>query len=158
MDFLDPEKDQTGTIERTGRNMFIYVNSAKQMEVTKLVNTVGKSLYKKLDGSYSFKKGNGFSEVKSTILYQIPKEVSDRYNLAQEEREKVNVMEVTISITTYSNKLRVEVIELSPEEKTIAFKTFKSDMFNNIQQGISVVYDFITSSIEKEFNGYEILF
>lgn len=138
--------------------MLIYVNSAKQMEVTKLVNTVGKSLYKRLDGSYSFKKGNGFSEVRSTILYQIPKEVSDRYNLVQEERDKVNAMDVMINITTYSNKIRVEVIELSPEEKTIAFKTFKSEAFSNIQQGLSTVYSFITSSIEKEFNGYEILF
>lgn len=135
-----------------------YVLSANVPNLSKIVNSVGKYLYGKLDGSYSFKKYSNSCEVKSTILYQIPKEVSDKYNLSKEEREQVNVMDVTVSITTYSNKVRVEVIEVSPEEKTIDFKTFKSNWFENVQTGLKYVYSFVTSSIEKEFEGYEVLF
>lgn len=137
--------------------MYIY-SSNNKIDNTKLVNIVGKSLYKRLDGAYSFKKLNGCSEVKSTVLYQIPKMISDRYNLPKEQRDNVQVMDITINVTTYSDKIRVEVIEISPEEKTIGFKTFRFIDFNNVQQGCEKVYSFITSSIKTEFEGYEVLF
>lgn len=136
----------------------MYILSSSNVNLNKVVNSLGKAIYKRLEGSYSFKKTSNMYEIKSTILYQIPKQISDKYNLVDEERNKVNVMDVTVNITTYSDKIRVEVIEVTPEEKTIAFKTFKSDWFDNIQTGINYVYSFITSSIEKEFNGYEFLF
>ena len=136
----------------------MYILSSSNVNLNKVVNSLGKAIYKRLEGSYSFKKTSNMYEIKSTILYQIPKQISDRYNLVDEERNKVNVMDVTVNITTYSDKIRVEVIEVTPEEKTIAFRTFKSDWFDNIQTGINYVYSFITSSIEKEFNGYELLF
>ena len=136
----------------------MYILSSSTVNLNKVVNSLGKAIYKRLEGSYSFKKTSNMYEIKSTVLYQIPKRISDRYNLVDEERNKVNVMNVTVNITTYSNKIRVEVIEVTPEEKTIAFRTFKSDWFDNIQTGINYVYSFITSSIEKEFSGYELLF
>lgn len=136
----------------------MYILTSSTVNLNKVVNSLGKAIYKRLEGSYSFKKTSNMYEIKSTILYQIPKQISDKYNLVDEERNRVNVMDVTVNITTYSDKIRVEVIEVTPEEKTIAFKTFKSDWFDNVQTGINYVYSFITSSIEKEFNGYELLF
>lgn len=128
------------------------------LDVTKLPGVVGKALYKRLDGAYSYKATSNTSEVKSTILYQIPVEVSDRYNLSQEEREQVNVMDVLIALTTYSNKIRVEVVELSPEEKTIGFRTFPKEHFDNVQDGVQRVLAFVAKSIKKEFDGYDVLF
>ena len=138
--------------------MYYLYASNKGLNLSKTVNSVGKFLYKKLDGSYSMKKRSNTCEVKSTVLYQIPKEVSDKYNLSKEERDNVQVMDVLISVTTYSDKIRVEVVELSPEEKTIGFKTLGSKWFENMQDGLSEVWFFVTSSIEKEFEGYDVLF
>lgn len=138
--------------------MYCIVDASSNVSLPKVVNSVGKYLYRKLDGSYSFKKTSNSTEVRSTILYQIPKEVSDRYNLDKDTRNEVKVMDVTIDITTYADKIRVNVIEITPEEKTIGFKTFKSSIFQDMQTGLLNVYGFVTSSIEKEFYGYTVLF
>ena len=138
--------------------MYCIVDASANVSLPKVVNSVGKYLYRKLEGSYSFKKTSNTAEVKSTILYQIPKEVSDRYNLDKDVRDEVKVMDVTIDVTTYADKIRVNVIEVTPEEKTIGFKTFKSSIFQDMSTGLLNVYGFVTSSIEKEFYGYTVLF
>lgn len=137
--------------------MYVAINSST-LNTTKLPGVVGKALYKRLDGAYSYKTTSNTSEVKSTILYQIPVEVSDRYNLSREEREQVNVIDVLIALTTYSNKIRVEVVELSPEEKTIGFRTFPKEYFDNVPDGVQRVLAFVAKSVKKEFDGYDVLF
>lgn len=138
--------------------MSYVVCRSATLDTTKLPGVVGKALYKRLDGAYSYKASSNTSEVKSTILYQIPVEVSDKYNLSQEERDQVNVMDVLIALTTYSNKIRVEVVELSPKEKTIGFRVFPKEYFENVQDGIQRVLAFVAKSIKKEFDGYDVLF
>lgn len=137
--------------------MYIYCKSNNK-DISSVMNSCAKSIYKKLDGAYSFKKLNNSSEVRSTILYQIPTDISDKYNLIKEERDKINVMDITIDFTNYSNKLRVNVIEITPEEKTLGHKSFPASTFENIQQGIQLVYEYICNSIKKEFQDYEIIF
>ena len=135
-----------------------FVICASNVPASKLPGIVGKALYKRLDGAYSYKATSNTSEVKSTILYQIPVDVSNKYNLAKEERDQVNVMDVAISLTAYSNKVRVNVIELSPEEKTLGHKTFVSEKFSNVQDGVQEVLAFVAKCVHKEFDGYDILF
>lgn len=136
----------------------IVTAKSKAFSPSQVPGRLGKSLYKKIDGSYSYKTTSNSSEVRFTVLYQIPPEVSERYNLSQDEREKVNVMDLLLSITTYSNKIRVELVELSPKEKTVAFKTFPADLFIDMPKGTSSVVSFIRSSVYKEFDGYNVLF
>lgn len=138
--------------------MYVYIKSSKEVDVTKLPGIVGKFLNNRLDGSYSFKRTSNSSEVKSTILYQIPIDVSKKYNLSKSEREQVNVMDVLVSTTTYSNKVRVEVVELSPEEKTIGFRTFAKEKFKDVHSGCQEVLAFVAKSVRKEFEGYDVLF
>ena len=136
----------------------MIISASDSIEMNKICNTVSKSIKKRFDGAYKYKKSSNICELWSTILYQIPKEVSDRYDLDYDTRKDVKVMDVLIHFTSYSGKLRIEVTELSPNEKTIGFKTFKQSIFNNMQKGVQSVYDFIKMSIEAEFNGYDILF
>lgn len=143
--------------EEQGALMY-FVTCSSGTPTSRLPGIVGKALYKRLDGAYSYKATSNTSEVKSTILYQIPVDVSNKYNLVQEEREQVNVMDVTISLTTYSNKVRVNVIEMSPNEKTLGHKTFVSEKFSNVQDGVQEVLTFVAKCIRKEFDGYDILF
>lgn len=138
--------------------MYRIVYSAKQLDLTKIKNSVAKSVYKKLDGAYSFKKGSTGCQVKTTVLYQIPHYISKRYSLNKEEADTVNVMNIEIQFTVYSNKLRVYLAELSPEEQTIGFKTFNKDVFDNMQNGVQEVLDFIHKIIIKKFEYYDFLF
>ena len=139
--------------------MYRYIVSAsKVIDATKLVNTVANSLYKKLPGAYKKQKYSNECVVYSTILYQIPNDVAHKYSLPSELKDKVNQMDVKIGVATYSNKIRVSLVQISPLEKTIGFKTFKADTFNNVQQGVQKVLSFVSNAIEKEYEGYEVLF
>lgn len=138
--------------------MFRYIVCSDKVNLPTIRNSCAKSLYKKLDGAYDIKIGSTTADIKSTILYQIPVEISDRYNLPKDTRDTVNEMDVRISFATYSDKLRVEVIQLAPEEYTMGFKTFNSSTFDNTQVGIQKVIKWVKSVIEKQYNGYEVLF
>lgn len=139
--------------------MYRYiVSTAAPLNPTKLVNTVGKSISKKLLGTLRKRKESNECIVDCTILYQIPKEVSHRYMLPKEVRDNVGEMDVQISVTTYSNKIRVNMVQLTPKQKTMGCKTFKVDTFNNVQQGMKAVMTFIGKCVEREYPEYEVLF
>ena len=138
--------------------MFRYIVCSNKVNLPTIRNSCAKSLYKKLDGAYDIKTNSTTAEVKSTILYQIPAEVSDKYNLPDDTRNTVNQMDVRIDLATYSDKLRVEVVQLAPDEYTMGFKTFNSSTFDNVQKGIQKVFDWVKSTIEKQYSGYEVLF
>lgn len=138
--------------------MYRYIVTSSDIDLPKIQNSIAKSLKKKLDGFYKLEKSSNMCEISSTILYQIPKRVSDRYNLPDDVKNNVNEMDVTITVKCYSNKIAVSIVEHTPEEKTIAFKSFKESAFINVQLGCKQVYDFIRNSIELEFSAYEVLF
>lgn len=114
-----------------------------------------KYVYKNLDGSFKVEKDSTGWVVYSTILYAIPQSVVKRYGFSDDE---VNELDIRIDFKTYADKLRVEVIELRPDEKTIMFKTLKESTFNNVQEGYQTVLGLIKKSIQKEFQDYDILF
>ena len=136
----------------------LVCSSGTGVEMSKVQQSIAKRLYKELDGAYSLIKKSNLSEVESTILYQIPQHVSDYYNLPKDVRDEVNVMDVLISTASYADKVRIEIIERSPEEKTIAFRSFKAKDFENVQKGVQKVVDYIKFSIREEFSKYEVLF
>lgn len=141
--------------------MYILCKSNKQpiINLPSIAKGCAKYVYKNLDGAFEIYKDSQGWIVYSTILYQIPKEVADRYGMDESKFNTVNELDVRIDFKTYADKLRVEVIELKPDEKTIGFKTFKDATFNNIQDGYKkTVMAFVVKSINKEFEGFDILF
>lgn len=138
--------------------MFRYVFCSNRVNLPTVRNSCAKSLYKQLDGSYDLKINSNYADVKSTILYQIPREISDCYDIPSDVKDKVNEMDVRISFAVYSNKLRVEIIQFAPEEYTMGFKTFNSNTFDNVQTGIQKVIKWVKNVIEKQYSDYEVLF
>ena len=116
------------------------------------VNIIGKYLFKHIDGAYDFKKGANTYDVYFTILYQLKEEHrTDKDNDMHE-------MNINISITTYSDKLRMNIIELSPREKTIGFNTFALSKFNDLQSGYGLVMNTLKKRLNKEYANYDFIF
>lgn len=132
--------------------------NGNQLQAGQQVNRVGKYLYKHLDGAFKMDKTPNTCDVYVTVLYQIPPEILKKYNIKGEEYEKVNEMTLNLSITTYQNKVRINIIEVTPDEKTIGFDVYKPEQLENLQQSADTIFSKVCKRISKEFQDYEFLF
>lgn len=119
-----------------------------------LVNKVGNYLYKHLDGAYKFTKGANEYDVYVTVLFSIPANVANIYKLDA----GVNEMTLDLNITTYQNKIRLNIIELTPEECTIGFDTFPPEKMQNLEQALNLVYERVKKRISKRYEDWDFIF
>lgn len=116
------------------------------------VNIIGKYLFKHIDSAYNFKKGANTYDIYFTILYQFKEEYRT------EQDHDMHKMNINISITTYSDKLRMNIIEISPREKTLGFNTFALTKFDDLKSGYELVMKTILKRLNKEYEDYDFIF
>ena len=116
------------------------------------VNMIGKYLFKHIDGAYNFTKGANTYDVYFTILYQLKEE----YRTKQDH--DMHEMNINISLTTYSDKLRMNIIEISPREKTLGFNTFALTKFDDLYSGYELIMNTLKKRLAKEYENYDFIF
>lgn len=123
----------------------------KKIPASQQVNVVGRKLYQWLDGAFKFKVSPNMFDVYVTLLYREPyvKNVSD---------PEIYEMTLDLNITTYQNKIRVNVIELSPEERTLGFDVYEPESLYNLENGVSLIYRKVCKRISRAYRDYEFLF
>ncbi len=131
--------------------MKIYCKTTNIPPASTVVNMVGKYLYKNLDGAYKFTKDRNTFDVYVTLLYELKEEYGGIPNDVQE-------MTINISITTYQNKIRVDTIEMTPEEKTLGFDLFKVEDMLDMELAMSTIKWKVGNRIRKAYKNYIILF
>lgn len=132
--------------------------SGNQLTASQQVNRLGKYLYKNLDGAFKIKNTSNTCDVYVTVLYQIPSEILKKYNITDEKYTDVHEMTVNISITTYQNKVRINVIEVTEGEKTIGFDLYDPTDLIDLKASAQKIYSRVCKRIAKEFKDYEFLF
>lgn len=132
-------------------------NNSK-LEAGQQVNRIGKYLYKHLDGAFKIKNSPNTCDVYITVLYQIPPEFLNKYNINETKYEEVFEMTINLNITTYQNKLRVNVIEMTEGEKTLGCDVYKPEVLENLQESANLIFNKVCKRISKEFKDYEFLF
>lgn len=127
----------------------------RKMQGGQYVNKVGRYLYEHLDGAFKVDKSPNMYDIWLTLLYQIPSEY-----LAESEKEDVDVQELTINlnVTTYDDKLRVNIIVEDEYEKTIGTKTFSFAKLDNLEWLRLEILKFIRKKLEKEYEDYDFYF
>lgn len=131
--------------------MKIYCKTTNIPPASTVVNMVGKYLYKNLDGAYKFTKDRNTFDVYVTLLYELKEEYGGIPNDVQE-------MTIDISITTYQNKIRVDTIEMTPEERTLGFDLFKVEDMLDMELAMSTIKWKVGNRIRKAYKNYIILF
>ncbi|MCM1226120.1 MAG: hypothetical protein NC320_01685 [Clostridium sp.] len=133
--------------------MKIYIKSATQgnMSASQQVNRLGKYLYKHLDGAYKYMKSGNMYDVYCTLLYQLKPECGGKVNDVQE-------MTININITTYQNKIRINTIEMTPEERTLGYDTMKPEEMSDLKQAMEIIIWKVGNKIRKAYKDYLILF
>ena len=130
--------------------------TCNQFEASTRVNQIGKYLYKNIDGAYKFKKSANTYDIWMTVYYQIPilpDKPSDKITYSD-----LHEMDMNISLTTYQNKIRVNIIELSPEELTLLHFTVPEKKLANLQEVRKLVLDKIETALNRYYAGYEFIF
>lgn len=110
------------------------------------VNSLGKYLYKMLDGSYKIEFKPNKCIIHTRMYYQVPHEDP--------------LMEISfwIDITTYQNKLRLNLTEDTPMEKTIGQIIVTDKDLEDLTRLKIKVLKAIDKFISKEFDEYEFIY
>lgn len=134
--------------------MKIYIRAdygKDPMPANKQVNRVGKYLYKHIDGAYKYDQHANECDIYVTLLYELKEELGGVKNDVKE-------MTIDINITTYSNKLRVNTIELTPEKRTLGFDLIPPDKLVNLEDAKLLIEKIVRRRIQKAYKDYHILF
>lgn len=120
----------------------------KQIPLNQQINRIGKYLYKNLDGAFKFESLSNMFDVYITLLYQ------DTLN----NDDKVNEMTLDLNLTTYQDKLRINIYEVTPEKRTLGSFTVKSDKLVNLSDLTKFVFQRIVKYINKAYEDYEFIY
>lgn len=120
------------------------------------VNKVGNYLYKHIDGAFKYKKSSNQYDVYFTLLYQVP--YLQRIPGKGKEYNDVHEMTVDINITTYQNKLRVNVIELAPNERTIGYNLYRPEVLEDLPSAMARIWRNVIKQVSKAYKDYDFIF
>lgn len=126
------------------------------ISANKKVNILGKYLYKHLDGAFRYVTTSNMCDVYFTLLYQ-PR-LEDQLPTNTPEENDVHEMTIDINITTYQNKLRVNIIEVTKAEKTIGFDVYDPEITKDLKAAMELIYASIAKKVAKAFKDYDFLF
>lgn len=135
--------------------MKIYCkNYNPPMQVNQKVNQIGRFIGRNVDGIVRTLKSGNMYDVWFKVLYEIP----DKGPLYKKVSDEVFEMIININITTYQNKLRVNVIGPPPDDKTIGHAVFKPELIEDVNEAKNLIMDKVKIFIEKEFKDYDFIF
>lgn len=127
-----------------------------KLQAGQQVNRVGKYLYKNLDGAFKIEHSPNMIDVYVTLLYQLPK--LQRIPGKGREYNDVHEMTLDINITTYQNKLRVNVIEMTPEERTLGYDCYSPEKLDNLEDAKDMIFNRIVKKVSKAYQDYDFIF
>ena len=116
---------------------------------------ISKYIYNHIDGAYRYVAHSNSFDIYTVVYYQLP--YWDRIPGKGSEYNDIHEMNIDINVTTYQNKIRVNLISLDPEECTVGYFTVDvaeqsmDDMYHKI-------YNTIVKKLSKYFYEYEFLF
>lgn len=135
----------------------ICKSTAQKMSANQKVNRVGKYLYNHLDGAIKIKHSGNMCDVYTIVLYQIP--YPQRMpGSGREHDDDVHEMILDLNITTYQNKIRVNIIETSPNARTIGYDLYDPDTLEDLDFACKLIFRKVCNKITKAYENYDFLF
>lgn len=111
------------------------------------VNTIGKFLYKNIDGAFKIE----FHPMNCIVWMRM------YYQLAG-NKESFNEIYFMLDITSYQNKIRINITEDTLTEKTIGQIILTDDQIVDLNVLKHVVITKFRKAIEKEYSNYDFVY
>lgn len=124
----------------------------KQLAASTQVKRIGKYLYKNLDSAYNYKSSSNMFDVYFTLYYQ---EKHPTLGIAINDIKEMNI---DINITTYQNKVRVNVIEMTSAERTLGYNLYRPEKLDDLPAAMKLIWSSIVKKVEKAYADYEFIF
>lgn len=127
------------------------------------VKRLGKYLKDNLTGVYKVVEPPNEYIIYTTILYQIDPEVRKMLKRYQKEfqgkEEDIYEMNIYLNITTYSQYIRVNVIQLDEYEVTLGYLRLDREDLISLPYCKKKIVDYVKKRIETKYkdDGYEVL-
>ncbi len=136
--------------------MDILCKTQKTSYAGQIVNRIGRYLYDNLDGAFDIKKSPNTVDVYVTVLYQLPidKQIIGRGYKYNDVHEKT----IDINITTYQNKVRVDIIELDEMERTLGYDLYEPKKLENLADAKKLIFQRAVKRLSKAYEDYLFLF
>lgn len=127
------------------------------VSTNQLVNQVGRYLYNHIDGAYKAVKRSNVYDIYMDVYYQLPRlqQVPGR---EAEGYNDMHEMKLNISLTTYQNKIRVNIHEITPEQWTFGYILIPPEYLQDIHNAQKLIYDKVCQKIQKRYEDYLFLF
>ena len=132
-----------------------------KLQAGEQVNKIAKYIKKHIDGAYKITFNPGMTaDVYIKIYYQIPDEVVNLVKKYGQEMKDTGVksMDIDVSLTSYQNKVRINVIRMDDNEKTLGHFVLKPEEIVNLNDVLGKIKDKVASFIEKEYQDYDFVF
>ena len=134
----------------------MIIEATNKLSANQQVNRVGSYLYKHLDGAFKYKKASNQYDVYVTLLYQIP--YLQRIPGKGKEYNDVHEMTLDINLTTYQNKLRVNIIEMTDEEYTLGYKLYRPEQLVDLENAMKLIWRDVVKRVSKVYEDYDFIF
>lgn len=136
--------------------MNIYSGYAQSTPPNQVVNMIGKYLFRHLIGAFKQVRTANSYDVYVTLLYQLPWGMR-KPGLGKEYND-VHEMTLDLSITTYQNKIRVNIIECDNNNRVLGYDVFPLELFNNLENAKSRIFNRVCERITNAYSEYDFLF
>lgn len=120
------------------------------------VNRIGKYIYKHIDSAYKYSVSGNMNDIWFTVFYEYLIYPSNPHEAPY--YSETHEMHININVTTYQNKIRINLIEVSPDEQTLGYFLYPVEIFENIQQGFTRIWRDVDKKLHKVFDGYVFIY
>ena len=111
------------------------------------INKIGKYLYKHIDGSFKI----AFNAMECDVWMRM-------YYQEFDKPETLDEMHFDINITSYQNKIRINITEDTNLEKTIGQIILSESEVSNLELARKKILNRIKKFIDKEYSDYEFIY
>lgn len=120
------------------------------------VNKIGKYLYKNIETAYKCVTSSNTCDVYMVVYYDYsyPGEKPDDEQQVSDLME----MDINLSLTTYKNKIRVNIYELTPDDYTIGFLRYEPEELDNLEYAKKLILNDVIDKISNRYSKYEFMF
>ena len=129
----------------------------KPVSTNQLVNQVGQYLYKHIDSAYKAARSSNTYDVYMFVYYQLPR-LQQIPGKEKEGYNDVHQMNINISLTTYQNKIRVNIHELTPNQWTFGYILVPPENLKTVEDSRQLIYEKVIQKIKNHYKDYLFLF
>lgn len=115
------------------------------------VNIISNYLYRHIDTSYDQKHSANMSDVYFQVYYQM-------IHSDDTLDDNLQTMDIDLNITTYQDKIRINVLEITPDEFTLGMKTFTYKSDTDLNKLLQDTLAYVDKRLHKCYSDREFIY